>query len=213
MNRMFRGFGGLLRGGMISFWLLATAVGGHSQAIVTNDPPFYGPFDAAFLSGGEGLTKPLGALDSVLLADSPWSLHGWVKPTDALRGPTLVAGVGDPEEEFSRYLAFDGEQAILWMGKDNSLAGPASLAPGKWHFLAATFDGEQFRLYSDGVPVASGKLDLGKREPGARDSASVFAVPGLAALWRRGGFADSGAEGIERDRGEAASTRSPKIFP
>jgi hypothetical protein len=147
------------------FWLLVTATGARSQTVVTNDPPFYGPFNASILSGGEGLTKPLGENDSVLRADSSWSLYVWIRPKEAPTGPTLVAGVGDPSEEFSRYLAFDSEQATLWMGKDNSLSGPALLAPGKWHFLAATFDGEQFRLYSDGIPVASGKLDWGSVSP------------------------------------------------
>ena len=47
------------------------------------------------------------------------------------------------------------------MGTDNVLSGSTTLIPGKWHFVAATFDGEQFRLYSDGAQVASGKLDLG----------------------------------------------------
>src|SRR6202451_3279688 len=133
--------------------------------MVTNDLPFYGPFNGVFLPDGDGLKKPLRKDDSVLHADSPWSLYGWVKSAEPLKGPSLVAGIGDPAEEFSRYLAFDGEHATLWMGKDNSLSGAASLAAGKWHFLAATFDGEEFRLYSDGLQIASGKLDLGSVSP------------------------------------------------
>lgn len=39
--------------------------------------------------------------DSALRADSPWSLYGWVKPAEEPKIPTLVAGFGDPEEEFS----------------------------------------------------------------------------------------------------------------
>ena len=150
---------------MIALGLLATAVSGYSQTPVTNDPPFYGPFNALFFADGEGLKKPLAKDDSVLRADSPWSLYGWVKPTEALKGPSLVAGIGDPEDEFSRYLALDGEHAILWMGKDNGISGAASIPSGKWHFLAATFDVEQFRLYLDGVQVASGKLDWGSVSP------------------------------------------------
>ena len=114
-----------------------------------------------FLPDGDGLKKPLVKNDSVLRADSPWSFYAWVKPAEASHALTLVAGFGDPTDEFSRYLALDGDHLILWMGKDNSLSGPATLAPGKWHFLAATFDGEEFHLYSDGTQVASGKADLG----------------------------------------------------
>jgi hypothetical protein len=151
----------LTRFGIFSFCLLAGVVPGFSQTSVTNDPPFYGPFNASFLADGDGLKKPLVKDDSVLRADSPWTLFAWIKPAEAVKGQSLIAGMGDPAEEFSRYLALDHGHAILWAGKDNSLAGAAALAPGKWHFVAATFDGEQFRLYSDGAQVAVGKLDLG----------------------------------------------------
>ena len=155
----------LVLSGLIPISLVATAVPAHSQAPVTNDPPYYGPFNAVFLSGGDGIRKPLVKDDSVLRADSPWSLHAWVKTAEALQSPTLIAGFGDPSEEFSRYLALDSDRVILWMGQDNTLSGAASLAPGKWHLLAATFDGEQFRLYADGTEAASGKLDLGSVSP------------------------------------------------
>ena len=49
------------------------------------------------------------------------------------------------------------------MGPDHSLFATVSLAPGKWHFIAATFDG--FRVYSDGFQVASGKFELGSVSP------------------------------------------------
>jgi hypothetical protein len=125
---------------MISIFLLATAAGGFSQAQVTNDPPFYGPYNAVFLPDGEGPKKPLGKNDSVLLADSSWSIYAWGKPAEALKLPSVVAGLGDPEDEFSRYLALSAQNLILWMGKDNSLFATVSLAPGKYHFIAATFD-------------------------------------------------------------------------
>ncbi len=149
---------------IVSLFLLS-AVSGHAQTIITNDPPFYGPFNARFLDGGDGLEKPLAKDDSVLRADLPWSLYAWVNPAEATTKLSLIAGFGDPEEEFSRYLAFDGERTVLWLGKNNSLSGAAALAPGKWHFLAATFDGELFHLYSDGSEVASGKLDWGSVSP------------------------------------------------
>src|SRR3984885_5443379 len=164
-SRMSHRFRRLLRVGAISLCLLTSAVGSYSQTMVTNDLPLYGPFNAVFFPDGDGLKKPLRKDDSVLRAASPWALYGWGKSAEPLKGPSLVAGIGDPAEEFSRYLAFDGEHVTLWMGKDNSLSGAASLATGKWHFLAATFDGEEFRLYSDGLQIASGKLDLGSVSP------------------------------------------------
>src|ERR1700690_1578742 len=150
MTRVLSAFRALILSGVIFVCLFATA---QSQSPVTNDPPYYGPFNAVFLSGGDGLRKPLIKDDSILRADSPWSLYAWVRPKEALQSSTLVAGFGDPSEEFSRYLVFDPAHVILWMGQDNVLSGPASLAPGKWQLLAATFDGDQFRLYADGTQL------------------------------------------------------------
>jgi len=165
MTTSFSAFRLLISATLISFVLSATAVPAQSQAPVTNDPPFYGPFNAVFLPDGDGLKKNLSKTDSVLRADSPWSLYGWVKPLEPPKQFSLVAGFGDPTEEFSRYLAFDADRLILALGKDNSLSGSATLTPGKWHFVAATFDGEEFRLYADSVKVASGKLDWGSVSP------------------------------------------------
>jgi Exo-beta-D-glucosaminidase Ig-fold domain/Glycosyl hydrolases family 2/Concanavalin A-like lectin/glucanases superfamily/Glycosyl hydrolases family 2, TIM barrel domain/Glycosyl hydrolases family 2, sugar binding domain len=153
----------LIQSGILCCCVAALPAAGHSQTL-TNEPS-YGPFNAVFLAGGDGLTKPLGKEDPILRPDSPWSLYGWVKASQPLGGPSLVAGFGDPAEEFSRYVALDGEKVVLWMGKDNSLSGSAPFAVNKWHFLAATFDGEDFRIFSDGTQIASGKLDVGSVSP------------------------------------------------
>jgi len=127
----------------------------------TTDPPFYGPFNGVFLAGGNGLKKATVKEDSVLRADSPWSIYAWVSTEEALTVPVLVAGMGEPTDEYSRYLTADASHVTLWMGKDNSLSGNVRLSTGDWHLLAATFDGQVFLLYSDGAEVARGKLDLG----------------------------------------------------
>jgi Exo-beta-D-glucosaminidase Ig-fold domain/Glycosyl hydrolases family 2/Concanavalin A-like lectin/glucanases superfamily/Glycosyl hydrolases family 2, sugar binding domain/Glycosyl hydrolases family 2, TIM barrel domain len=132
-----------------------------AETIVTNDPPVYGPFNGIFLPGGNGLKKTMVKDDSVLRADSPWSMYAWVKTEEPIAARTLVAGMGDPEEEYSRYLAVDGSHVMLWMGKDNSLSAPVTLSAREWHLLAATFDGQSFHVYSDGTEVADGKADLG----------------------------------------------------
>jgi len=137
----------------------------YSQSSATADPPFYGPYNATFLSDGDGLHKALLRDDSILRADSPWSLYAWVKPSETLKAPTLVIGIGDSTDEFPRYLALENGHPVLWLGKDNSLAAAAIVAPGQWHLLAATFNGEVFSLSSDGSQAASGKLDLGSTSP------------------------------------------------
>jgi len=150
---------------LFSAFLLIVTTLCYSQAPVTNDPAYYGPFNAIFLPDGDGLTKHLAKDDSVLRADSPWSLYAWVKPAESPKAPALIAGLGDPTEEFPRYLAVDSGHVILSIGKDNCLSSTQSLLPGKWHFLAATFDGAEFTLYSDGAKIAAGKLDMGSVSP------------------------------------------------
>ena len=129
--------------------------------IPTNDPTYYGPFNGVFLPDGDGLKKPLVKDDTITRADSPWTLYAWVWLDESPKGPTLIAGIGKLEDEYSRYLGIDGNKLILWAGKDNTLSGAAALTPKKWHFLTASFDGRDFHLSAEGTPVADGKLDLG----------------------------------------------------
>ena len=137
----------------------------RAQTPPTNNPPEYGPYNAVFLYGGDGLTKKMVAKDTVLLAQSPWSMYCWVRFDEPLEKPTLIAGMGDPTEEYPRYLAASAQHVFYWMGQDNQITAQATLAPKEWHLLAATFDGTEFHLYSDGEPVAGGALLLGTVSP------------------------------------------------
>jgi hypothetical protein len=145
----------------VAIFLFAAVVSSSAQTAITSDPPFYGPFNGVFLPDGDGLEKKLVEHDSLLRAESPWSLYCWIRTEDAPKGPALVAGVGDPNEEYPRYLGLGAGKVTLWLGQDNSLEAMAALAPTKWHLLAATFDGSEFHLYSDGQQVSSGKRALG----------------------------------------------------
>ena len=145
--------------------LTLVQISAFGQTPVTNDPPQYGPFNVVLLPDGDGAKKTLLKDDSVLRPDSPWTLSAWVRGEEPEKASSLVVGVGEPGEEFPRYLAVDGAHLLLWLGQDNVLSGGARLDPLKWHMLAATFDGTLFRLYNDGAQVASGKLDLGSVSP------------------------------------------------
>ncbi len=164
---------------------IAPVLRANAQTPITNDPPFYGPYNATFLPDGDGLKKALTKTDSVLRADSPWSLYAWVKPEEAQTTLTLVAGFGDPSEEFSRFLALDSGHVILWLAKDNLISAQTALAPGKWHFLAATFDGSDFHLYADGTQLAAGTLDLGSVSP----VLEMAPPPSPSSSWRHFGGA------------------------
>jgi hypothetical protein len=133
--------------------------------VPTNDPPFYGPYNAAFLAGGDELKKHLAKNDTVLRADSPWSLYAWICMDEVPNGAVLIAGVGDPGDEYSRYLGVDGGKLFYWGGKDATFSGAAGLAPGKWQFVAATFDGQEVQVYGNGMKVVGGKVDAGRVAP------------------------------------------------
>jgi len=137
-------------------------------------PPFYGPYSGVFRPGGNGLSKPVEAADTVLQATLPWSLYCWFQSTGSgvqngasEPASTLLAGVGSPVDEYSRYFGLRDGKLIFWMGEENSLAAAtampaAALLKDEWHFVAATFDGVRVHLYSDGQEVANGKLALGR---------------------------------------------------
>ena len=52
------------------FVLAGVSKTAQAQASVTNDPPFYGPFNVVLLPDGDGVKKLLLKDDSVLRADS-----------------------------------------------------------------------------------------------------------------------------------------------
>ena len=158
---------GLLRGGSLLILCLLVLLGTlrAQTPIPTNDPPYYGPFAGHFLADGDGIKKPLSKDDSVLRADSPWTMYCWVWTDELPKGLSLIAGTGRPEDEYSRFLALDNGKLTVWMGKDDGLSSSAALMTGKWQFITATFNGSEIQIYSDGTRVGEGKLELGSVNP------------------------------------------------
>ena len=156
------------------------------SAPAPTDPAQFGPYNGTFLADGLGLRVPItDARDPILLADSPWSLYCWIKAAGPVDAFELVAGIGTTTAKSSRYLAVDAGKVMLWMGDGNQLAGPANISPGEWHLLAASFDGSQLRLYTDGQPTASGLQNLGSINPALQMAPP--AGPGLAPGRHYGG--------------------------
>jgi Exo-beta-D-glucosaminidase Ig-fold domain/Concanavalin A-like lectin/glucanases superfamily/Glycosyl hydrolases family 2/Glycosyl hydrolases family 2, TIM barrel domain/Beta-galactosidase jelly roll domain len=152
--------------GCTAFVIALSFTAANAQVPVTNDPPQFGPYNGIFLPDGEGLRFPIANVhDTLLLADSPWTIYCWIKTDGAADSSGLVAGIGNTSAEYPRYLAVDAGKVILWIGEDNQFAAPANLDAGKWHLLAATFDGKQFHLYGDGQSVGNGSLLLGSTNP------------------------------------------------
>lgn len=114
------------------------------------------------MADGDGLKKPIPENQAKLAVDAPWSMYCWVWMQEPFQAPVLIAGMGEPLEEYSRYFVLKNGKLVLRFGPKNNLAAQANLTPKAWHLLAATFDGTDTHLYSDGKEVASGKLAFGK---------------------------------------------------
>jgi len=128
-------------------------------------PQSYGPYSGHFLQGGIGLTKPLPAADPVLKANAPWTLSAWVEFSPAPTGSMLIAGVGDPHAEDSRFFAIENGSPELRVGRGHYLRSTRLFKPSGWHLLAATFDGSRARLYVNGTEVAHATLQAGPIQP------------------------------------------------
>jgi hypothetical protein len=134
-----------------------------SQTITA--PTSYGPYNGVFRQGGNGLSKAVDPADPVLQAAAPWTLYCWFKGERSGAASGLLAGVGNPLDEYSRYLGIRAGKLIFWMGEDNGLTASIPLSSAEWHFVAAAFDGARVHLYGDGQEVASGSLVLGRVAP------------------------------------------------
>jgi hypothetical protein len=163
-----------------SLIVVLTSSAALAQAPPSDNPREYGPYNGVLLADGAGLryrmAKPqttpspvefrraeaLTYEDSLLTASSPWTLSAWYNPVDAVQDRELIAGIGDITGEHPRYLCVEHGKVALWMGPKSEVSAlQAQASPNIWHQLAATFDGEQVRLYSDGELVAQGKLIVG----------------------------------------------------
>ncbi|TCK75316.1 glycosyl hydrolase 2 galactose-binding domain-containing protein [Acidipila rosea] len=118
----------------------------------------YGPYNAHILVGGRGLTKTLPAKDPILNPTTPWTLSAWIEFAPISPSSALIAGVGDPSAEDSRFFALVEGRPAFRAGKADLLLSAAPFSTKGWHFLAATFDGSTTHFYVDGVEQASGAL-------------------------------------------------------
>lgn len=140
-------------------------------------PPIssYGPHSGVFREGGNGLIKSLDPAGAVFDATVPWSLYCWFRSDEPISGPTLLSGLGNPLEEYSRYFALQNGKLMFRIGEGSSLTASSALGDGAlqngiyqnkdWHFVAAASDGVSVHLYADGVEVATGQLARGRVSP------------------------------------------------
>ena len=146
---------------LLALCCLYSSLSSSEAQVVSSAPISYG-YNGVFLAGGDGLVKAITAPPASLEVGAPWSLYCWVWLQEPISGPTLVAGMGDPLEEYARYFALKGDQLVFRSGAANNLVTTGTVAPKEWHLLAATFDGFVTHIYLDDTEVASGKLMFGE---------------------------------------------------
>jgi hypothetical protein len=139
----------------------------------------YGPYNGIFLPDGLGLSIPIpNAKDTLLDADTPWTMLCWINIPEPIGAPEIVASLGSLSAEYGRFLRIEPGTLAFSLGKGNDISGPADLTPNVWHLLATSFDGKRFSLYVDGKPVADGMLTLGSTN-GLVMMAPIFAGSGM----------------------------------
>jgi len=85
------------------------------------------------------------------------TLEAWVKPTAVGNwGTVVLKEKGTTALAYALYGSDDTGKPAEYIntgGSDVSASGPANLQTGTWTHLAATFDGSNLRLYTDGTLV------------------------------------------------------------
>ena len=160
--------------GLISFAACAVSIAAASSSAAAPPPApaseNLGPYNVVVLEGSVGMQRPLAADAGVAAAGTPWSLAGWMLSTRRQTGTVIVAAVGDtdgPSAAWRGIVLRDGELGFE-LSPQITLRSGVQLEPGRWHHIAATYDGATARLYLDG------------RERAALDATTVQAVPRIA---------------------------------
>ncbi len=117
-----------------------------------------GPYDVRVLAGGPALNESIPPASRVITSTGAYTLSLWVELSSTTPRNVLLAGVGDPLAENSRFLGIDGGRPMMRYGVGNTLIADSALPAGGWHFLAATSDGTTVSLNVDGKEVARGIL-------------------------------------------------------
>jgi len=164
----------------------------RTKAADTGDAasPNVGPYNDTFLEGGIGVSRTLPAITRAVAANGSWSLSGWINPVRAESGAVILAAMGDSRGGAGAagwhglYVA-DGEICAS-LAEGTTLCGGRRLQPGRWQFVAVTFDGKLGRLYVDGSPLGS-KPATAAMVPARIELAPAAAGPPNAALPHFGG--------------------------
>ncbi|QKG54353.1 LamG-like jellyroll fold domain-containing protein [Hymenobacter sp. BRD67] len=127
----------------------------------------------------------------VPVGNSAYTIEAWIKPTSM--GVYGIAGWGNYGSQSQvNALRLDPSGVIYNYWWNNDLAANVGDISGKWHHVAATFDGTTRRIYLDGVLKASdtptghnvpnnnnlriGSTNFGEYFPGGIDEVRIYSV-------------------------------------
>ncbi len=131
----------------------------------------FGPYNLRILDGGVGVARTLATDSPLLEAGAPWSMLGWVNLAHESAGPVIIAALGSVAGNNWRGLRIHQGTLQLVLGPPPTpiLSAASSDAPpleaGRWHFIAATFDGASARLYVDGAEAGVGAASTQRVAP------------------------------------------------
>lgn len=120
----------------------------------------FGPFNARFLQGGEGIAGSIAPSDPMLRADAAWTMLSWVRSEEISPNTVLLGGFGDPSGSGGRYLGLRAGAPTLVIDGASSISHERVIQANTWHMIAVTFDSGVTKLYVDGSQVASKKIRL-----------------------------------------------------
>jgi beta-galactosidase/beta-glucuronidase len=136
--------------------LLTCVLAAQSSAAV---PENGGPYNATFLEGGVGIERELKGAERLVAAGAPFRVSAWVRPDARQDGSVVLVALGDARGESCRCLALDGGR-LSFRGAGATVSTDASVSPGRWTHVAASYDGRVLTLYADGRRVASRAVEL-----------------------------------------------------
>lgn len=100
-------------------------------------------------------------------ANDPWTINMFVQSVRMPDDQTIIAGFGKCDDSFDgggRYLCvFDGH--IHFWSTNRDVHTDSIFDVGRWQMLTATFDGQELRIYKNGVVVDKNDVELADDEP------------------------------------------------
>jgi Exo-beta-D-glucosaminidase Ig-fold domain/Concanavalin A-like lectin/glucanases superfamily/Glycosyl hydrolases family 2/Glycosyl hydrolases family 2, sugar binding domain/Glycosyl hydrolases family 2, TIM barrel domain len=165
MHRLICPFNTTVRSNVLG--LIATAWSALSCAAPAILPPNanFGPYNATFLEGGVGLSRPLAENAEPLGQGAPWSIMGWLRCAHRQSGDVIVTAVGDVAGQQWRGLELVDGTLSLVMGPRSAVRSAAALEARRWYFVAAVYDGTSAHLYLDGQELAAQSASTSRVRP------------------------------------------------